>query len=119
VWPALLEAGFERIAPVEQQWAADGRFPGVPGGSPNPEYPSSLEAGQELAGRIGADLVLASDPDADRLGASVLSRGEWRFLNGNQIGALILDHLLRGLSERRAIPRGGIVYKTLVTTDLI
>jgi len=119
VWRCLLKAGFEGVHPTVQQWEADGEFRGVPGGIANPEVPAALEASQALAREVGADLVLASDPDADRLGAAVLARGEWTFLTGNQIGILLLDHVLERLKERRSVPEGGIVYKTLVTSDLI
>jgi phosphoglucomutase/phosphomannomutase len=119
VWPALQKAGFQTIHPVAQQWEGDGSFPGVPGHSPNPEQPAALEAGQALAEEVGASLVMASDPDADRLGASVLDGDTWHFLHGNRIGVLLLDHVLSRLAERDAIPEGSVVYKTLVTTDLI
>ncbi len=119
VWPSLLRAGFEKLRAVEEQWAPDGDFPGVPGRSPNPENPAALEAGTALARRHGADLVLASDPDADRLGVVVFHGGEPVFLNGNQIGILLLEHVVESLAARGGIPSGAVVYKTLVTTDLI
>ena len=122
VWPALQAAGFTRLKKVESQWAPDGRFPGVPNHVANPEVPSALQAGQEVAEACGADLVLASDPDADRLGVAVrrnIGNGAWQFLHGNQIGALLADHVVDRLAAAGSIPAGGIVYKTLVTTDLV
>jgi len=119
VWPALTEAGFRDLWPVDEQWAPDGTFPGVPNRTANPEVPSALQAGQKVADSVGADLVIASDPDADRLGVVVRGKSGWRFLHGNQIGALLVDHVVEQLAALGEIPRGGIVYKTLVTTDLL
>lgn len=119
VWPALEKAGFTRVHRVETQWAPDGSFPGVPDHSPNPENPSALDAGRVLAQEVGADLVIASDPDADRLGVVVMNGDGPTFLYGNQIGVLLLDHVIESLAARGGIPAGSIVYKTLVTTDLI
>ena len=119
VWPALKTAGFTKLFPVDEQWSADGNFPGVPNQSPNPEIPAAMEAGKALAARVGADLVIASDPDADRLGVVVCARGATTFLNGNQIGILLVDHIVETLAAKGGIPPGAVVYKTLVTTDLI
>ena len=119
VWPVLQEAGFRKLFQVERQWAPDGDFPGVPGKIANPEVPAALQVAQSAADEMGADLVLASDPDADRLGASVRSGSDWVFLNGNQIGSLLVDHVVDHLARKGTLQAGGVVYKTLVTTDLV
>jgi len=108
----LRQAGFD-VHMVPSQAAHDGSFPGVPFRAPNPEYPESLGPAEELARELGADLVLACDPDADRIGG--LSRepdGSWRFLTGNELCCLVCDALLDGRSEP------SFVITTEVTTNL-
>ncbi len=108
----LREAGFD-VHLVPSQAAHDGSFPGVPFRAPNPEYPSSLDPAVELAGELDADLVLACDPDADRIGG--LGRradGSWRFFTGNELSCLVCDALLDG----REGP--AVVVTTEVTTGL-
>ncbi|MBW3658114.1 MAG: phospho-sugar mutase [Actinobacteria bacterium] len=91
---ALQEAGHDRVTVVGEQFAPDGDFPTVP--FPNPEEPGALDLALATAERVGADLVLANDPDADRLAAAVPDRrGGFRPLTGNQLGVLLGDHLLR------------------------
>lgn len=114
VLPALRAKGIE-VLPVERQCDPDGgRFSTVR--SANPELPESMAMAIELAEATGAHLVLATDPDADRLGACVRGPGG-RFvpLDGNRLGALMMDHVLRN----GTLPAGGWVLTTLVTTPLI
>ncbi len=110
----LRAAGFEvHLEPT--QASHDGAFPNVPFGTPNPEVPQSMDAAVAYATQLGADLVMACDPDADRLGLVVHHRGDWRFLNGNQIGALVVRFALdRGHGGERPV-----VIKTEVTSSLI
>ncbi|MEA3217576.1 MAG: phosphomannomutase [Acidimicrobiia bacterium] len=95
--PLLLKAfrrgGFAAPHVVDKQAAPDPDFPGLP--FPNPEEPGVLDAVVALARDIGADLAVANDPDADRLGAAIPDASGWRALSGNEIGALLADHLLR------------------------
>ena len=95
-WPhvraVLAEAGYEDLHPVPEQAEPDGRFPTVR--FPNPEEPGAMDLALELAESTEADLVLANDPDADRLAAAVPGPGGWTVLTGNQVGALLADYLL-------------------------
>jgi phosphoglucomutase/phosphomannomutase len=112
---ALERAGFD-VHYVPEQRAHDGLFPGVKFRAPNPEYPSALAPAVELAKRIGADLVLGSDPDADRIGAMAPDPrdpdGPWRFFTGNELAALVASARFLG------VPPGRIGIKTEVTTSL-
>jgi phosphomannomutase len=118
VIPVLRERGLEPIV-VESQLPDGGEFKTVK--SANPEAPAAFAVGLELARAHAADLLLATDPDADRLGAMVRDRaGEWRFIDGNRLGVLMLDHTLRGLAKLGAEElRQGWVLTTLVTSPLI
>ncbi len=113
---ALREWGFSEVFPVEEQMVADGDFPTA--ASPNPEEGPALNRGIELARRVGAQLVLATDPDADRLGIAVLHGGEYRLMSGNQLCPLIAEFVL---SERKRLGAGPAhpgVVTTIVTTPL-
>ena len=108
----LREAGFE-VHLVPSQASHDGSFPGVPFRAPNPEYPASLGPAEALARELDAGLVLACDPDADRIGGlSLEPDGSWRFLTGNELCCLVCDALLDGRSEP------AFVITTEVTTNL-
>lgn len=114
VLPLLRAAGFD-VALEPTQASADGAFPNVPFGIPNPEVPQSMDRAVALATERGADLVMACDPDADRLGVVARHGAGWRFLSGNELGALLVDYALRHR------PAGGqpIVFKTEVTSSLV
>jgi phosphoglucomutase/phosphomannomutase len=114
---ALVEQGF-RVLPVAEQMGPDGQFPNVTK-SPNPEVPESMDRAADLARRTGADLVLATDPDADRLGAMAPHRGEMRYLTGNEIAALVTHFKLAQLARQGRLPSSPIVLSTEVTTGLI
>ena len=119
VGAVLRQAGFE-VALVEEQAAPDGAFPAVPFRAPNPEVPQSMAMGMELARRSGADVVLACDPDADRIGAcSRTSDGAYRFLTGNEIAALVCHYKLEQLERLQRLPTRPLVIKTEVTTELL
>jgi len=86
---------------------------------PNPEDPETFTMGLEMAGRLNADLILATDPDCDRIGCAARDKnGGYRFLNGNQIGALLLEYILGRLSEKEILPVDGVVIKTIVTGEM-
>jgi phosphoglucomutase/phosphomannomutase len=115
---ALVDQGF-RVRSVEEQMKPDGQFPNVTK-SPNPEVPESLDRAEALAKSIGADLVLATDPDADRLGGlAVEADGSYRFLSGNILAALLTHFKLRMLQESGTMPKQALVITTLVTTGMI
>jgi phosphoglucomutase/phosphomannomutase len=113
----LRERGF-RVTPVEEQMRPDGQFPHVTK-TPNPEVPESMDRAAGLARREGADLVLATDPDADRLGAMIPAAGDWRFVTGNEIAALLTHFKLCKLAEQGRQPPSPLVVKTEVTTSLV
>lgn len=106
--------GFE-VHLVAEQSAPDGDFPTVPFRAPNPEVPRAMDLAVQQASAKGADLVLATDPDADRIGCVVAHRGQWRFLSGNEIGALVVHHAL----AHGKYPHQPIVLQTEVTTGFI
>ena len=126
VVPALEKLGYAHLRVVEAQDVPDGNFPTVAGGVANPEDPGVLSLAVEDARQVRADVVLASDPDADRLGCALPDpqRGwdalpEALALNGNQIGAILCYYILTSLKEQGKLPDRGVVCKTIVTTDLI
>src|SRR5262249_45436620 len=140
----LVQQGFS-VMPVAEQMEPNGQFPNVTK-TPNPEVPESMDRALSLAQAQNADLVLATDPDADRLGGMVPKvrsqesgiRGQksdardqksevrsqrsgenWRFLNGNTLAALVTHFKLQGISAAGRLPNNPIVIKSLVTTSLI
>ena len=117
--PAILaRLDFENIFHVPAQDVSDGNFPTVQ--SPNPEEHSALEMAVEVADKVGADLVLATDPDADRLGIAVRdNEGKMVLFNGNQTASMLTYYILRRWSELGKIDSTKYVVKTIVTTELI
>jgi phosphoglucomutase len=114
----LVEQGF-RVVPVAEQMTPDGQFPNVTR-TPNPEVPESMDRAAANAKQHGADLVLATDPDADRLGAMIPGReGEWRFVTGNEIAALLTHFKLSKLAQAGRLPSSPIVVRTEVTTSQV
>ena len=114
----LLAQGF-RVLPVESQMKPDGQFPNVTR-TPNPEVYESMDRAAALAREQQADLVLATDPDADRLGAMVPTRdNDWRIVTGNEIAALLTHFKLNKLSQQGRLPRSPIVVRTEVTTGQV
>ena len=114
----LQKLGFKNIYHVPEQDVVDGNFPTVK--SPNPEEPSALELAVKVADREGADIVMATDPDADRLGiAGRDNEGKMVLFNGNQTGAILTYYILRRWSELGKLNGKQYVVKTIVTTELI
>ena len=102
---------------VKEQTEPDTEFSTVP--IPNPENPAALEMGIALGNKIGADVVIGTDPDCDRMGLAVRDfSGNFRLLNGNQIGALLLDYIITRLKETNSMPKNPAIVKTIVTTTL-
>ncbi len=112
----LKRFGFQNVTTVTEQEEPDGNFPTV--SSPNPEDASAVEMAVELAKKEDADLVLATDPDCDRIGIVVKIDGQWIRLNGNQIACLLNEYCLRLSKETGRLPESALVVKTIVTTDL-
>ncbi len=121
VLPVLAGAGFEEVELFGPHATPDGDFPNVPGHVSNPENPATFDAMIARAQEIGADLVLSTDPDADRLGcaARLAKSGPWRTLTGNQIGGLLAEYVLSCRKKAGQISPRHYVVKTLVTTELI
>lgn len=115
---ALKAYGFDNISIVEPQAVADGNFPTCV--SPNPEEPAALELGLQQAQRENADILLATDPDADREALAVKKKnGEWILLNGNQTASLFTYYLLKRWSEEGRLTGNQYIIKTIVTTELV
>ena len=117
--PRVLDAlGFTNVHIVEQQTTPDGNFPTVK--SPNPEERAAMQLALDLANSLNADLVMATDPDADRVGAGARNHhGEFELLNGNQMASLIIYYLLNAWRDAGRLTGKEFVAKTIVTTDLI
>lgn len=114
----LKRIGFENVVVVAEQELPDGRFPTV--ASPNPENKEGFKIAMEYADKCGADLIIGTDPDADRVGIIVRDEnGEYQNFTGNQVGALLTEYILSSLKERGELPSDGYVVKTIVTTNLI
>ena len=114
----LKELGFTNVYVVKEQEFPDGEFPTV--SYPNPEDPAVFELAKKLAKEIDADLILATDPDADRLGAYVKNpkTSEYEALTGNMSGILICEYLLSQKLEKGILPKNAAIVKTIVTTDM-
>ncbi|MDE7134953.1 MAG: phospho-sugar mutase, partial [Rikenellaceae bacterium] len=114
---ALARCGFTNVTVIEEQSTPDGNFPTVI--SPNPEEASALKLAIERAEKIGADLVIATDPDADRIGIAVRdNHGQMVLLNGNQTGSLLTYYLLSRWKELGKLTGNEFIVKTIVTTEL-
>ncbi|MGG0410237.1 phospho-sugar mutase [Peribacillus simplex] len=114
---ALQSLGYQNLHIVKEQELPDPDFSTVK--SPNPEEPAAFEMAIELGNKVEADLLIATDPDADRLGIAVKNEmGQYVVLTGNQTGALFLDYLLSQKKEKGKIPRNGVVLKTIVTSEI-
>ncbi|MBN2521587.1 MAG: phospho-sugar mutase [Bacteroidales bacterium] len=115
---ALHKFGFENIYNVPEQDISDGNFPTVH--SPNPEEPAALSLALEKAKEIDADLVMGTDPDADRVGIAVKdNKGEFILLNGNQTATILINYLLTKWSENGKLKGKEYIVKTIVTTELL
>ena len=112
----LEETGFTNITIVEEQRNPDGHFPTCP--YPNPEIREAMELGLKYAAETGADLLLATDPDADRCGIAVRDGEEYRLLSGNEVGLLLLDFICSQRTKHDKMPANPLFVKTIVTMDL-
>ena len=109
--------GFKHIYTVKEQEQPNGDFPTVK--KPNPEYREAFELGIKLANEVGSDLIVATDPDADRVGAFARAKnGEFVGITGNQMGALLLDYILTAYEETGTMPKEPYAVKSIVSTEL-
>ena len=114
---SLRKVGFNQVTVVAEQKEADANFTTVK--SPNPEEHAAFALAIEYGNRLNADLLLATDPDADRVGAAVKNpSGEYEILTGNQTGAILLHYILMMRSNQGTMPENGAIIKTIVTSDM-
>lgn len=112
------EAGYKEVIVVEEQRNPDGNFSTCP--LPNPEIKETMEMGLKYASKYNADLFFATDPDCDRVGLAVRnSIGEYTLLTGNEIGILLFDYICSQKLKHGKMPKNPILFKTIVTTDLV
>ena len=113
----LREMGYTNITVVPEQEKPDGRFPTCP--YPNPEIREAMALGMEYAEKTNADLLLATDPDCDRVGIAVRTKeGDYRLLSGNEVGLLLLDYICAQRVKHGKMPENPVMVKTIVTMDL-
>lgn len=112
----LADSGFNKVYIEPNQAVLDGDFPTVD--LPNPEEVSAFKLAEELGLNKQADILIATDPDADRLGVAVLHNEDYHYLTGNQLGALLLHYKLTLLQDNHALPNNGVAIKTIVTSEL-
>ncbi len=113
----LKEIGVTEIAVVDAQGMPDGNFTTC--SYPNPEKKEALSLGLELAEKNKSDILIATDPDADRIGTAVYHNGEYKLISGNEMGVLLTDYLLKEKSENGTLPKNPVIVKTIVTTALV
>lgn len=116
--PAILSrVGLKHLYTVDEQMIIDGHFPTVQ--KPNPEYPDAFRLGIDIANKVGSDLVIATDPDADRVGVMTRTQdGSFATITGNQMGALLVDYIITAYKETGTMPSNPYVVKSIVTSEL-
>ncbi|MFJ8066804.1 phospho-sugar mutase [Psychrobacillus sp. NPDC096426] len=112
----LSEVGYEHIHYVEEQMEPNGEFPTLK--SPNPEEQSAFEYAIQYGEKYDADILVAADPDGDRVGLAVKTAEGYKLLSGNQTGAILIEYLLTQRKDKGTMPANGRVFKTIVTSDL-
>lgn len=117
VQKVLKTMGIKELQVVESQKKPDGNFPTCP--YPNPEIRQSFEEAFKTAEGFKADLIIATDPDCDRVGIAVLDGGEYKLMSGNEVGVMLIEYLLSQMSENGTLPKDAIVIKSIVSTPLI
>ena len=114
---ALKRLGMKHVICVPEQMVIDGNFPTVV--SPNPENPEGFYLAVDIAKKEGADFILGSDPDADRVGIMVnTGNGEFKVISGNQTGVLMSDYLIGAMKRAGKLPENGVILKSLVSTEM-
>ena len=116
--PKIMERiGLKHLYTVKEQMVISGDFPTV--AKPNPEYPEVFELGIQLANEVGSDLIVATDPDADRVGVMTRTAdGSFRTITGNQMGALLLDYIITAYKETNTMPDEPYAVKSIVSTEM-
>ena len=112
----LDKIGVTNVTVVKEQELPDGNFPTAP--YPNPEIRQAFECALKLAQTVKPDLLLATDPDCDRVGIAVNVDGDYKLLSGNNVGVLLLEYILSGRKELGTLPENPVAVKTIVTTEL-
>ena len=113
----LKRIGIDNVRVVKEQELPDGNFPTCP--FPNPEIKQVFECAIAMTESEKADLLLATDPDCDRVGIAVLDNGEYKLMSGNEVGIMLTEYLLSSLKEQGRLPANPIVVKTIVTSQLV
>ncbi len=114
----LKKIGVKHLYPVEYESIPNGDFPGLK--NPNPEFKEAFGRGLELAEKVGSNLIIATDPDCDRVGVMAKTKsGEFVTITGNQMGALLLDYIISAYRERGTMPDEPYAVKTIVSTELV
>jgi phosphoglucomutase len=111
----LSRMGFNQVHVVPEQEQPDGTFPTTP--SPNPEIPETFRLAEQLAQKIGAQLIIATDPDCDRIACHVLHQGQYHSISGNQLGILFVNYLLTQLQTQNRLPANAAIVKSIVTSE--
>ncbi len=114
---ALKLSGFKTVSVVKAQEEPDGNF--ITCLHPNPEKIEAFQEAVKVAKSSGSDIILATDPDSDRLGVCVKQEDNYRLLSGNEIGALLTDYILKCRSDKKLLPKHGIICKTIVSTAMV
>lgn len=109
--------GVKNVEVVPEQSEPDGNFPSCP--YPNPEFREALQKGLELCEKVNPDLLLATDPDCDRVGIAVNQKGEYELLSGNEVGILLLDFICKIRTEKGTMPKTPVHVTTIVSTDMV
>ena len=117
VTSALKQNGYTNINLVEFQKDPDGNFPTCP--YPNPEEKDALNEGIKLCKKINADILLATDPDCDRVGIAVKHNDDYSLLSGNEVGVLLFDYICKTRTNLKSMPKNPVCIKTIVTTDMV
>ncbi|MBE6542654.1 MAG: phospho-sugar mutase [Ruminococcaceae bacterium] len=113
----LRRIGVKHLSTVDSQMTPNGDFPGL--AKPNPEYPAAFAEGIKVAAEVKSDLIIATDPDCDRVGVMARDKsGEFQCITGNQMGSLLLDYIFCALEEQGKLPEDAYAIKTIVTSEM-
>ena len=113
----LKKVGVKNVEVVKSQEQPDGSFPTLP--FPNPEFREAFDEAIKVSKQVNADLLLATDPDADRVGVAIKSGDDWRLISGNEMGVLMLNYILSSKKEQGTLPEKPMAVTTIVSTDLV